>query len=174
MTMETVLLLRTGDPKRPQSNPLGHLRTVNSAVTAVNAQIVTVVPDVHYVLNANTVSTVTIVYPVMIVTNVLSVITVTGVTIGITLMNYRIEDDWVIDEDDNRASLQYWGSFEQAINSLRTLIRCTNCENCVHCYECLDCIECNTCNNCWCCVGCDLCIRCIERKDCSSIKDPEN
>lgn len=38
-------------------------------------------------------------------------------------MTTHIEDGWVIDENNNRARIRYWGSEEEALRILRTLDR---------------------------------------------------
>ncbi len=39
-------------------------------------------------------------------------------------MTYTLKDGWVCDEDNNRASVNYWGSEKAAQDSLATLSRC--------------------------------------------------
>jgi hypothetical protein len=45
----------------------------------------------------------------------------------------RTENGWVIDENNNRASLEKWGSEEAAANILATLTGCSGCSDCSGC-----------------------------------------
>lgn len=48
-------------------------------------------------------------------------------------------DVWFVDENDNRASVRYFGSREKAIESLESLTSCYSCVNCISCYSCYSC-----------------------------------
>ena len=64
---------------------------------------------------------------------------------------------WITDENGNRASVERWGSEEEARAALKTLkncSRCTDCSGCTDCYDCSDCIDCPGC------PGCSYCSRC--------------
>ena len=51
-------------------------------------------------------------------------------------MNTRVEGDWVIDENNNCASIAYYGSEANAIESLKTLKDCSHCSGCSRCSGC--------------------------------------
>ena len=55
---------------------------------------------------------------------------------------------WITDNNGNRASVERWGSEEEArasLDSLRNCINCTNCKGCKGCKGCTDCINCTDC-----------------------------
>ena len=43
---------------------------------------------------------------------------------------------WITDTNGNRASVEHWGSKENAQASLDTLKNCTDCTDCPDCYNC--------------------------------------
>ena len=69
-------------------------------------------------------------------------------------MNYRTENGWVIDANNNRASINRWGSEEKAKKSLETLVSCTFCIDCSNCSDCSDCSNCSDCSDCSNCSDC--------------------
>lgn len=71
----------------------------------------------------------------------------------------KTENGWVIDENNNRASIEYWVSEEAAMESLETL---TNCSNCSDCRSCSNCSYCRSCSDC---RSCSYCRSCSEKSD---------
>ena len=86
-------------------------------------------------------------------------------------MNYRIEDDWVIDENNNRASISYWGEETKAKASLQTLTYCTDCTDCLGCTNCMGCTGCTSCTNCMSCTDCLGCLGCKSCTSCTSCRN---
>ena len=82
-------------------------------------------------------------------------------------MNTRVEGDWVIDENNNCASIAYYGSEANAIESLKTLKDCSHCSGCSGCSGCLHCFHCSGCSGCFHCSGCPGCFYCSRCSDCS-------
>jgi len=78
---------------------------------------------------------------------------------------YRIDGDWLFDEDGNRCSKAFFGSFELAAEALSSLIYCKKCVNCSDCYRCYDCSDCYRCSH------CSDCSRCYDCSDCSHCSD---
>lgn len=74
---------------------------------------------------------------------------------------------WISDDQGNRASVEFWGSAEEAKNSLDTLKECDQCDNCSDCSRCSDCSDCSDCSRCSGCSGCSLCSDCSDCYDCS-------
>jgi uncharacterized pyridoxamine 5'-phosphate oxidase family protein len=69
----------------------------------------------------------------------------------------RTKNGWVIDNRNNRASIERWGSEEKAAEILRSLdncYRCSDCYGCSRCYGCSDCSRCSECSRCSRCYGC--------------------
>ena len=52
-----------------------------------------------------------------------------------TERTFRAEDGWVIDDRNNRASIECWGSEGKAKASLLTLTNCYECYDCSGCYR---------------------------------------
>jgi hypothetical protein len=42
---------------------------------------------------------------------------------------------WITDSNNNRASIERWGSEEGARKALATLSRCSDCYDCYDCYD---------------------------------------
>ena len=53
---------------------------------------------------------------------------------------------WIKDENGNRASIERWGSEENARASLATLKDCSGCSDCFGCSRCFDCSGCSRCS----------------------------
>ncbi len=53
----------------------------------------------------------------------------------------RNENGVLIDERNNRASIEYFGSEEAARKALESCSDCSDCSDCYFCYRCSDCIE---------------------------------
>lgn len=51
----------------------------------------------------------------------------------------REENGWLIDADNNRAQIEYFGSREAAESALKSLEDCRDCTNCSHCSRCSRC-----------------------------------
>jgi hypothetical protein len=72
-------------------------------------------------------------------------------------MNYTITKTHVIDENNNQASINYWGSEEKAKKSLTILKNCRNCTDCTDCTDCSYCTDCTDCSYCSYCTNCSNC-----------------
>ena len=62
-----------------------------------------------------------------------------------------IEEDgkhWVVDANNNRCSVEYFGSQKAAQKALDSLIRCSGCSNCIRCFDCRKCSGCYDCSYC--------------------------
>lgn len=59
-----------------------------------------------------------------------------------------ITDEWVTDQNGNKASIKYWGDIRAAIDSLDSLVNCQNCINCLNCLDCKECTLCFSCSHC--------------------------
>lgn len=79
---------------------------------------------------------------------------------------------YVVDERNNKATIDEWGSKEQAKQSLLSLVDCSDCYNCFRCYGChgcygcSDCSRCHGCHGCSRCYGCSGCSRCYDCSRC--------
>lgn len=71
--------------------------------------------------------------------------------------------NYLVDDNGNRASIEYWGSEDAARESLLSLTECTDCLNCSHCSDCSGCSDCSDCLNC---SGCFDCYRCSDCSGC--------
>ena len=49
---------------------------------------------------------------------------------------------WIYDENNNRASIEMWGSKENAVESLGSLTDCHRCSDCYNCYNCFNFYDC--------------------------------
>ena len=49
---------------------------------------------------------------------------------------------WILGENGNRASIEKWGSEENAKKSLETLTGCYGCSDCSDCSDCYGCFDC--------------------------------
>lgn len=63
-------------------------------------------------------------------------------------MTYRTENGWVIDERNNRASIERWGGEEAAKRALQSCYDCSDCSDCSRCSDCSDCYDCYDCSDC--------------------------
>lgn len=70
-------------------------------------------------------------------------------------MKYTLKNGVFYDTNDNSASIEYFGSDEEAIKALDSLVDCYGCTNCYDCYGCVDCTNCSD------------CCYCRNRSDCS-------
>ena len=70
-------------------------------------------------------------------------------------------DDFVIDENGNKASIAHFGSRKAAESSLKTLMNCTDCTNCTRCTNCTNCTDCTRCTRCTNCTDCTDCTNCF-------------
>ena len=79
-------------------------------------------------------------------------------------MELVIEDGkhWVVDDDNNRCSVEEWGSQEDAERALETLIGCSNCTECSICRYCTGCKNCHRCDTC---INCSSCWNCHDMDD---------
>jgi hypothetical protein len=84
---------------------------------------------------------------------------------------------WISDENNNRCSVEYFGSEENAKKALATLTNCSDCSDCSRCYRCsncsrcYDCSDCSDCSRCYRCSDCSDCSRCYECSRCSRCYD---
>ena len=60
---------------------------------------------------------------------------------------YRIENGILIDGNDNRATISYWGSEEDAAKALASCSDCSGCSDCSDCSGCLRCSDCSDCSD---------------------------
>ena len=74
---------------------------------------------------------------------------------------------WITDDNGNRASVEYWGSEEEAKSALASLKDCSGCSDCSRCSRCSDCSYCFDCSRCSRCSGCSDCSRCSRCSGCS-------
>ena len=84
---------------------------------------------------------------------------------------------WVIDERNNRASVDRWGSEELAIRALESCDGCSDCldcSGCSRCSDCSDCSDCSGCSGCSRCSGCSDCSDCSDCSNCSNCSDCSN
>lgn len=58
----------------------------------------------------------------------------------------KIENGIVIDENNNRADIGYWGTEEAAIAALKTCFGCSDCFGCSACSRCSRCAGCFECS----------------------------
>jgi hypothetical protein len=78
---------------------------------------------------------------------------------------------WVIDARNNRASIERWGSEENARAALESCSYCSdcwNCSDCSGCSGCSDCSGCSGCSRCWDCSDCSYCSGCSNCSYCSN------
>ena len=74
---------------------------------------------------------------------------------------------WLYDKKRNRASVEKWGSVEEAERSLKTLKKCKYCTDCIDCTNCIECTDCTDCIGCTECRRCKECYECIESSNCT-------
>jgi hypothetical protein len=74
---------------------------------------------------------------------------------------------WIIDANNNRCSIEHWGSREDAQRALDSL------KNCSRCSRCSDCSRCSRCSDCSDCSGCSGCSRCSDLKLKSNVRVTE-
>ena len=79
--------------------------------------------------------------------------------------------EWVIDETQNRAGVEEYGSVNKATESLKLLTNCSNCSNCSRCFDCSRCSRCSGCSRCSRCSDCFDCSNCSGCFDCSDKKE---
>lgn len=82
--------------------------------------------------------------------------------------------DRITDENNNVATIAYWGSEEAARASLATLKNCKDCINCSDCSDCSGCsrcYDCSGCSRCYLCSYCSYCSGCSDCSDCSRCYD---
>lgn len=89
-------------------------------------------------------------------------------------MKYKLKNGIYYDNNGNSASVEYFGSYEEAIKALDSLINCTSCYNCSNCSNCYDCYNCDKCNNCIYCVDCHNCNNCDNCDNCADCNDCYN
>lgn len=58
-------------------------------------------------------------------------------------MEIREEDGWLIDANNNRCSIEYFGTRDAAEAALLSLKNCDNCTNCSGCSYCSYCSRCS-------------------------------
>ena len=80
-------------------------------------------------------------------------------------LSIRFENNWYIDQNDNRWSATRYNedeadSLSRTLKGCRECINCQDCVNCNHCRECSDCRYCSKCSYCSECSYCDGCIDC--------------
>ncbi len=88
-------------------------------------------------------------------------------------MTITEKDGVLIDEKNNRASIEYFGSRKKAEAALRSCSDCSDCLDCSGCSGCSDCSGCSRCLDCSGCSGCSDCSgcsRCLDCSDCSPQK----
>ena len=51
---------------------------------------------------------------------------------------------WITDANNNRCSIDYWGSREAAQKALDSLKNCSGCSDCYRCSDCSDCSGCSS------------------------------
>ena len=61
---------------------------------------------------------------------------------------------WITDANNNRCSIDYWGSRKAAQKALDSLKNCSGCSDCYRCSDCTDCYCCSDCYHCSGCFGC--------------------
>jgi hypothetical protein len=81
---------------------------------------------------------------------------------------------WLTDANNNRCSVEYFGSREAAQKALDSLENCSDCSDCSDCSECSNCSRCSECSECSNCSRCSECSRCSRCSDCSDCSDLEN
>ena len=74
---------------------------------------------------------------------------------------------WLTDTNDNKCSVEYFGTEQAAQTALESLKECKNCINCYDCYGCSDCSRCSGCSGCSDCSGCSRCSGCFGCSGCS-------
>ena len=74
---------------------------------------------------------------------------------------------WITDSDNNRCSVEYWGSEDAARAALATLKGCSRCSDCSDCSGCSRCSRCSRCSDCSDCSGCSHCSDCSDCSRCS-------
>jgi hypothetical protein len=60
----------------------------------------------------------------------------------------KIENGYVIDANNNKACISFFGSEVAAKKSLGSLKHCINCINCINCTDCEQCMHCTDCRGC--------------------------
>jgi hypothetical protein len=78
---------------------------------------------------------------------------------------------WIAGDNGNRASIERWGTEENAREALASLSRCSNCSNCSNCSDCSNCSNCSNCSDCSGCSNCSDCSRCYDCSGCSGCYD---
>jgi hypothetical protein len=76
-------------------------------------------------------------------------------------------ETYIKDKDNNRASVEFWGSEEAARKSLTTLTNCADCVNCSDCSRCMHCKRCKGCLYCESCLACLFCAYCLVCSHCT-------
>jgi len=76
----------------------------------------------------------------------------------------KIENGVAIDERNNRAAVNWFGSEE---NAILALLSCSGCYGCSRCSDCSDCSGCSGCYDCSGCSRCSDCSRCSRCSRCS-------
>ena len=51
--------------------------------------------------------------------------------------------EWCYDENNNRNSVECWGSRKDAEKALNSLVNCKDCSDCSYCSYCSDCSDCS-------------------------------
>jgi len=74
---------------------------------------------------------------------------------------------WIYGDNNNRASVETWGSEEECKRILATLNGCSGCYDCSDCSGCSGCSGCSDCSDCYGCSGCSRCYGCYDCSDCS-------
>ena len=74
---------------------------------------------------------------------------------------------WITDANNNRCSVEYWGSKEAAQRALDSLKDCSGCSECSECSDCFRCSDCSRCSRCFECSRCLCCFRGYKFSDCS-------
>ncbi len=81
---------------------------------------------------------------------------------------------WIADANNNRCSVEYWGTKKAAQQALDSLKNCSRCSDCSDCSRCSDCSGCSRCSDCSDCSGCSRCSRCSDCSGCSRCSDLVN
>ena len=85
---------------------------------------------------------------------------------------YRLVNSFLYDKNDNRWDLDIYASLDEALETSKSLVNCTNCTNCEDCTNCTNCESCGNCKECQNCKiceecnGCEDCISCTKCEDC--------
>jgi len=77
-------------------------------------------------------------------------------------------DNYLIDENNNKADISYFGDEVKAKEALSSLVNCYDCVNSLNLMYCRDLVNCGECEGCAYCKDCVNCTGCVGLEGCSN------